>query len=133
MPKLWMAGVQGELDYLVIDLLGPSLDNLYRKNNKQVMDLHSVCCIAIQTVNTLCLMVFDDAKRWYQLSRLEFMHSRGILHRDIQLGNAVIGLPPNESTIYMIDFGFSKRYIDPHTKRHIQDNKKPRDFIGNYW
>jgi serine/threonine protein kinase len=79
------------------------------------------------------------------------MHSKGILHRsvisflllsgdiyspirrDIQLGNAVIGLPPNEKTIYMIDFGFSKRYIDPHTSRHIQDNRKPRDFIGNYW
>jgi casein kinase 1 len=33
----------------------------------------------------------------------------------------------------MIDFGFSKRYIDPHTSRHIADNRKPRDFIGNYW
>jgi casein kinase 1 len=53
--------------------------------------------------------------------------------RDIQLGNAVVGLPPNEKTVYMIDFGFSKRYIDPHTSRHIQDNRKPRDFIGNYW
>ena len=60
MPKLWMAGVQGELDYLVIDLLGPSLDNLYRKNNKQVMDLRSVCCIAIQTVCTIRSTVFND-------------------------------------------------------------------------
>ena len=61
------------------------------------------------------------------------MHARGVLHRDIQLGNCVIGLPPNEQTIYMIDFGFSKQYIDPKTNRHIPDSKVKRDFIGNYW
>ena len=61
------------------------------------------------------------------------MHGRGILHRDIQLGNCAIGLPPNEQTIYMIDFGFSKQYIDPKTNRHIPDSKVKRDFIGNYW
>jgi casein kinase 1 len=33
----------------------------------------------------------------------------------------------------MIDFGFSKRYIDPYTRRHIPDSKVKRDFIGNYW
>lgn len=68
-----------------------------------------------------------------QLARLEFMHGRGILHRDIQLGNCVVGLPPNEKTVYMIDFGFSKQYIDPKTNRHIPDSKVKRDFIGNYW
>ena len=61
------------------------------------------------------------------------MHHRGVLHRDIQLGNCVIGLPPNEKTIYMIDFGFSKRYLDQYTGRHIPDSKLKRDFIGNYW
>lgn len=61
------------------------------------------------------------------------MHNRGILHRDIQLGNCVVGLGPSEKTIYMIDFGFSKRYIDPYTKRHIPESKAKRDFIGNYW
>jgi casein kinase 1 len=33
----------------------------------------------------------------------------------------------------MIDFGFSKRYIDAHTRRHIPDSKQKRDFLGNYW
>ncbi|KAH8108676.1 CK1/CK1 protein kinase [Phellopilus nigrolimitatus] len=115
MPTLWAAGIQGDYDYLVIDLLGPSLDNMYRKNNKR-MDLRSTICIAMQVI-----------------SRLEFMHSRGILHRDIQLGNCVVGLEKNEGVIYMIDFGFSKRYIDPHTHKHIPDSKAKRDFIGNYW
>ncbi|TFK40583.1 kinase-like domain-containing protein [Crucibulum laeve] len=116
MPRLFAAGVQGEWDYLAIDLLGASLDNIYRKNGKEVLDLRSVCSIAEQVID-----------------RLELMHNRGVLHRDIQLGNCVIGLPPNEKTIYMIDFGFSKRYIDPYTNRHIPDSKVKRDFIGNYW
>ena len=61
------------------------------------------------------------------------MHNRGILHRDIQLGNCVTGLGPDANTIYMIDFGFSKFYIDQYTRRHIPDSRAPRDFIGNYW
>ena len=61
------------------------------------------------------------------------MHARGILHRDIQLANCVMGLEPNQETLYMIDFGFSKFYIDQYTRRHIPDSRAPRDFIGNYW
>ncbi|KAG2009852.1 CK1/CK1/CK1-G protein kinase [Coprinopsis cinerea AmutBmut pab1-1] len=116
MPTLWAAGMQGGWDYLAIDLLGPSLDNLFRQTGKDTMDLGSVCSIAMQLI-----------------ARLQFMHTRGVLHRDIQLGNCVIGLPPNDKTIYMIDFGFSKQYIDPHTKRHITDSRSKRSFIGNYW
>lgn len=68
-----------------------------------------------------------------QIERMRTMHNRGVLHRDIQLGNCVLGLPPHEKTIYMIDFGFSKIYIDKRTGRHIPDSRQPRDFIGNYW
>ncbi len=49
-PRLWAAGVQGDWDYLAIDLLGQSLDNIYRKSGKDVMNLGSVCCIAMQVV-----------------------------------------------------------------------------------
>ena len=50
MPTLLASGVEGKFDYLVIDLLGPSLDNLYRKNGR-VMDLRSTLCIAMQVVS----------------------------------------------------------------------------------
>ncbi|TFK52522.1 CK1/CK1 protein kinase [Heliocybe sulcata] len=116
MPTLWAGGEEGPWDYLVIDLLGPSLDSLFRKSGKSCMDLGTVCRIAMQVI-----------------ARLQFMHSRGVLHRDIQLGNCVVGLYPNQETIYMIDFGFSKCYIDPYTKRHIPDSDQKRMFVGNYW
>ncbi|TFK87477.1 CK1/CK1 protein kinase [Polyporus arcularius HHB13444] len=118
MPTLWAAGQEGPWDYLAIDLLGRSLDSIHRDlmMKQDVWDLRSVCCIAVQVID-----------------RLRTMHQRGILHRDIQLGNCVVGPSHDTKTIYMIDFGFSKFYIDPHTKRHIPDSKEPRDFIGNYW
>ncbi|KAH7920978.1 kinase-like protein [Leucogyrophana mollusca] len=116
MPTLWASGVQGQWDFLVIDLLGSSLESLFKKSGNPTVDLRTVCCVAIQLI-----------------SRLQIMHNREVLHRDIQLGNCAIGLPPNEKTIYMIDFGFSKRYIDSRTRRHIPDSKQKRDFLGNYW
>ncbi|KAG1765938.1 kinase-like domain-containing protein [Suillus occidentalis] len=119
MPRLWASGIEGRWHYLVISLLGKSLDSIYRQNLQwgyQRMDLRSVCSIAIQVI-----------------ARLQIMHNREVLHRDIQLGNCAIGLKPEEEIIYMIDFGFSKRYIDPYTRRHIPDSKQKRDFLGNYW
>ncbi|KAN0123305.1 Protein kinase-like domain containing protein [Russula decolorans] len=114
MPTLWASGLWGRWDYLAMDLLGSSLDRLYRKSGKNVMDMRSACSIAIQLI-----------------TRLEFMHSRGVLHRDVQLGNCVIGLEPRQETIYMIDFGFSKRFLD-HKQKHIA-NRVESSFIGNYW
>lgn len=51
MPTLYTAGVEGKWDYLAIDLLGSSLDQLYRRSKKETMDLRSVCCIAMQVVS----------------------------------------------------------------------------------
>lgn len=135
MPTLYAAGIQGSYDYLAIELLGSSLDTLFRKSGKDVMDLRSVCSIAMQLVSSSCAtnnLIFNLSDP-IKISRLECMHNRGILHRDIQLGNCVIGIPPNTKTLYMIDFGFSKRYIDPITGAHIPDSRAKRDFIGNYW
>jgi casein kinase 1 len=119
MPKLYAAGVQDVWDYLAIELLGPSLDSLFRQSGQDTMDMRSVCAIAIQAVGA----------RSFEYCQIQCE----VLHRDIQLGNCAIGLPPNDKVIYMIDFGFSKRYIDKYTRRHIPDSKIKRDFVGNYW
>ena len=53
MPRLYAAGVAGMWDYLAIELLGTSLDSLYRRSGKEVMDIQSVLSIAIQVVSEL--------------------------------------------------------------------------------
>jgi len=55
MPTLYAAGVEGKWNYLAIDLLGPSLDSLFKKSGKETMDLRSVCCIAMQVVSCVKL------------------------------------------------------------------------------
>lgn len=56
-----------------------------------------------------------------QLKRFEFIHSKEIVYRDVKPDNFVIGRRsrPNENTIYVVDFGLSKDYILPDTKKHI--------------
>lgn len=55
MPTLWASGVEGYWDYLAIDLLGSSLDGLFRKSGQDRMDLRSVCSIAMQVVSIATL------------------------------------------------------------------------------
>ena len=49
-PTLFASGVQGKFDYLVLELLGPSLDSLYRQREPRVVGLRSVVTIALQLV-----------------------------------------------------------------------------------
>lgn len=62
------------------------------------------------------------------LSHLEFIHKRGIIHRDIKPQNLIIGTESGvgQALIYLVDFGLSKCYIDPNTHRHIPNHHYPR-------
>lgn len=94
-------GVDGEENVLIIDLLGPSLEDLF------------VYCGRKFTLKTV-LMLADQ-----MLTRIEFMHSKGYLHRDIKPDNFLMGLGRKANQVYVIDFGLAKRYRDSTTNRHI--------------
>jgi len=52
MPRLYASGVQGKWDYLAIELLGSSLDGLWRETGRQVMELRTVCEMSMQMVRS---------------------------------------------------------------------------------
>eukprot|EP00928_Gymnodinium_smaydae_P003337 TRINITY_DN11196_c0_g2_i1.p1 TRINITY_DN11196_c0_g2~~TRINITY_DN11196_c0_g2_i1.p1 ORF type:complete len:470 (+),score=102.67 TRINITY_DN11196_c0_g2_i1:135-1412(+) len=87
-------GRQDEYVYLVMELLGKALDEYQAK----------------------CGGRFNVATTMYLgeqiLRRLEFIHSRGILHRDVKPDNFMMGVGPNAHIVYMCDFGLSETYYD---------------------
>lgn len=53
------------------------------------------------------------------ISRLEFMHSRSFIHRDVKPDNFLIGTGPRKHVCNVIDFGLAKKFQDPRNGRHI--------------
>ena len=101
-PQLKMFGTTDKLNYLVIDLLGNSLSNT-------ILDLKKLCLkttllIGIQMIN-----------------RIKVLHENQLLHRDIKPSNFLFGLEKDSNKLYLVDFGFSKRYI--YNGTHIQEKK----------
>jgi serine/threonine protein kinase len=45
------------------------------------------------------------------LDRIEFLHNKQFLHRDIKPDNFLMGKDKNASVVYIIDMGLSKKYI----------------------
>ncbi|KAL4571967.1 hypothetical protein LXL04_018735 [Taraxacum kok-saghyz] len=106
-PSLKWFGVEGEYNIMVIDLLGPSLEDLFNYCNRK-FTLKTVLMLADQLIN-----------------RVEFMHARSFLHRDLKPDNFLMGLGRKANQVYVIDFGLAKKYRDLQTHRHIpyRENK----------
>ena len=53
------------------------------------------------------------------ITRLEDMHNKNFIHRDMKPDNFLVGKGKKQDVINMIDFGLAKRYRDPKTQQHI--------------
>ena len=56
-----------------------------------------------------------------QIRRMEYVHSKLLIYRDVKPENFLIGRHSNhkEDKIFIIDFGLAKEYIDPESNKHI--------------
>ena len=84
-----------------MDLLGDSLEKKFNKLNRK---------FSLLTV----LMIMEQL-----VSRIEFIHSKNLIHRDIKPDNFLVGRGKKSNIIYAIDFGLSKKYRDSKTGLHI--------------
>jgi len=101
--KVHYFGTQDSYNLMVMDLLGPSLEDQFNKCSRR---------FTLKTV----LLIADQ-----MLERVELMHSRHLIHRDIKPANFVTDVPGSAAgtSVFCIDFGLSKRYRHPRTLQHI--------------
>ncbi|KPI84794.1 putative casein kinase 1 isoform 2 [Leptomonas seymouri] len=99
-PQSYYYGRAGDYAVMVMELLGPCLDDLF------------VLCHRKFTPKTVCMIGIQI------IQRLQYLHGVGYLHRDIKPENFVMGLGNNSHVVYVIDVGLSKAWRDSSGK-HI--------------
>ena len=100
-PYMRWFGVEAHYNVLVTDLLGPSMEDLFN------------ACGRLFTPLTV-MMVAEQL-----ISRIEYVHAKHFIHRDIKPDNFLVGRGRRANVLYIIDFGLSKRFRHPKTRQHM--------------
>ncbi|KAL8623356.1 Casein kinase I isoform delta-B [Nucella lapillus] len=106
-PIIKWCGAEGDYNVMVMELLGPSLEDLFNFCSRK-FSLKTVLLLADQLI-----------------SRIEYIHSKNFIHRDVKPDNFLMGLGKKGNLVYLIDFGLAKKYRDARTHQHIpyRENK----------
>lgn len=105
-PSVYWTGWKDEYEIMVFELLGPSLQDLFHYCNQR---------FSLKTV----LMLFDQL-----INRLQYIHSKHIVHQDIKPENLLMGTGRCGNVVYVTDFGLATFSSDRY-KQHPR-TQKPR-------
>ncbi|RYQ85274.1 hypothetical protein Ahy_B10g104780 isoform C [Arachis hypogaea] len=113
-PRVHYKGRQGDYYVMVMDMLGPSLWDVWN-NYSHTMSTEMVACIAIEAI-----------------SILEKIHSRGYVHGDVKPENFLLGPPgtSNAKKLFLVDLGLATRWRDSSTGLHVEYDQRPDVFRG---
>eukprot|EP01018_Ginkgo_biloba_P001277 Gb_23105 [translate_table: standard] len=111
-PRVHYKGRQGDYYVMVMDMLGPSLWDVWNTSG-QTMSTEMVACIAVEAI-----------------SILEKMHSRGYVHGDVKPENFLLGPPGtvDEKKLFLVDLGLATRWRDSSTGLHVDYDQRPDVF-----
>lgn len=110
-PQVKWHGQSGKYNVLILELLGPTLEDLFT---------HCQRSFSLKTI----LLLADQ-----MLTRIQYMHERNFIHRDLKPDNLLMGAGHKHRTLYLIDFGLAKQYRHDQTLKHIK-YREDRSFIG---
>ena len=99
-PKLISYGHTKKYNILIETLLDKSLHNIFIRYKKKC-SIEDIYLIAMQL-----------------LDRLEWIHSKNIVYRDVKPENFLIGID-DPNVIYVVDFGLCKKYRSSKTGKHL--------------
>lgn len=92
-PQVHFYGIEGTKNIMVMDLLGKSLEDLFADAGRK-FSLKTILNLADQMIK-----------------RVEYIHSRRIIHRDIKPDNFAVGYESQAHRIFVFDFGLAKKYM----------------------
>ena len=116
-PSLYDTGKEGQYNYIVMDLLEQSLEDVRLSYGEQ-MSLKVVIHLSLQMVKII-----------------EEIHEKGIIHRDLKPANFLLKTnEKNISEIYLIDFGLAKSFLDEKQRHYSlktnEETLKNESFIS---
>ncbi|XP_047338123.1 casein kinase 1-like protein HD16 [Impatiens glandulifera] len=113
-PRVHYKGRIGDFYILVMDILGPSLWDVWNSLG-QLMPPNMAACIAVEAI-----------------AILEKLHMKGFVHGDVKPENFLLGQPgtAEEKKLYLIDLGLASRWKDASTGKHVEYDQRPDIFRG---
>ncbi|VDN52660.1 unnamed protein product [Dracunculus medinensis] len=87
--------------FIVMSLLGKDLQKLRNEQANRKFSLSTAIHVGLQT-----------------LEAIEELHQCRFISRDIKPGNFAVGLREKKKTLFLVDFGLSKKYIDKNGNHH---------------